>query len=519
MTGINWPAVLMFLLFVGATLGITWYAARRTKTTDEFYSAGSRFGGPANGLAIAGDFMSAATFLGVTAYIYSFGFEGLLFAASAVAGWPIVLFLVADRLRNLGRYTFADAAAYRLDRRKMRGMAAAGSLAVVIPYLIAQMVGAGALIEVLFGLPYELAVVFVGILMVLYVSFGGMLATTWVQIIKAALLLGGGMALAVMALAVFDFDFPKLLAAAVEAHPAGLDILGPMGSLGHPINIISFCFAFLFGVAGLPHILMRFFTVPNAVEARRSVLYATGIIGLFQFFIVIIGLAAIALLVSRPEFFNAEGGLRGGVNMAAVHLSSVLGGDVFLGFISAVAFATILAVVAGLTLAAASAVAHDLYAEVYCRGQAKEKDALRLAKITPIAVGIIAIILGIAFKGQNVAFLGLLALAIAASVNFPILVLSMFWQGFTTRGALWGGSLGLLTAITLEILSPAIWVKVFGFATAVYPYEYPTLFSMTAAFLGAWIGSVTDHSARARGERAAFPEMERQALLGQKQSN
>lgn len=517
MTGdVNFMAMGMFLLFVGFTLVITFWAARRSQTTDDFYAAGSRFGGAANGLAISGDFMSAATFLGISALVFSQGFDGMLYSVGGMIGWPVVLFLIADRLRNLGRYTFADIAAYRLDRTTMRGLAAVGSLAVIIPYLIAQMVGAGALIEVLFGLPYMVAVVIVGVLMALYVSVGGMLATTWVQIVKAALLLVGGVVLTLLVLALFDFDFEKLLAAAVAAHPEGERIVGPLRLIEDPITAISLGLAFLFGPAGLPHILMRFFTVPNAREARRSVLYATGIIAFFQLIVFVIGLGAMAILSSRPEFFSEAGGLRGGVNMASIHLASAIGGNAFLGFVSAVAFATILAVVAGLTLAAASAISHDLYAEIFRHGRAREKDVLRLARITPIVVSIIAVVLGIAFQGQNVAYLGLLALAIAASVNFPILVLAMFWRNFTSRGALWGGIAGLVTAVVLEVLSPAVWVAVLGNEKAPYPYDYPTLFSMTAAFLGAWLGSVTDRGIRAEAERASFDALEVQALLGRR---
>lgn len=510
----NWPAVAMFLLFVGFTLGLTYYAARRSKTTEEFYTAGGRFGGVANGFAIAGDFMSAATFLGITALVYSYGFDGILYSIGGTIGWPIVLFLIAERLRNLGRYTFADVAAYRLDRKAMRKLSAAGSLAVVIPYLIAQMVGAGALIEVLFGLPYTIAVIVVGLLMTLYVTFGGMLATTWVQIVKACLLLFGGTLLTLMVLAQFDYDFPALLQAATHVHEKGAAILGPVAIISDPITALSLGLAFLFGPAGLPHVLMRFLTVPDAHQARRSALYSTVLIGYFQAAVFVIGLGAIVLLAGRPEFFTPEGRMIGGVNMAAVHLSEALGGDLFLGFISAVAFATILAVVAGLTLAATSAVSYDIYAEVIRHGQASEREIMRVAKVIPVIVGAIAVGLGMLFQGQNVAFLALLALAIAASVNFPILTLSMFWRGLTTRGAVIGGSAGLVVAVTLVIFSPAVWVSVLGNASAPYPYDYPTLFSMAAAFLGAWLGSVTDGSARAEGERNAFDDLERRALLG-----
>lgn len=511
----NWTAIIMFLAFVAGTLGITYWAARRTKSADEFYAAGNRIGGVQNGFAIAGDFMSAATFLGVSAFVFTAGFDGLIYAIGGTLGWPIILFLMADRLRNLGRYTFADIAAYRLERNRMRGLAAGGGLVVITLYLIAQMVGAGALIQILFGLPYETAVILVGALMTLYVSFGGMLATTWVQITKAVLLLFGGIFITGAALMVFDFSLESLFRAAIDNHAKGPDLLAPGSLLADPITAFSVALAFMFGPAGLPHILMRFFTVPNAKEARKSVFVATGIVGFFQVLVCVLGLAAIAIITTRPEYFTEGGGLLGGSNMASVHLSHALGGNLFLGFISAVAFATILAVVAGLTLAAASAVSHDLYANVIKRGAASEKQVLRVAKITPAIVGLIAILLGIAFEGENVAFMAVLAMSVAASVNFPVLILTMYWSRLTTRGALWGGLSGLIVAVTLVILSPVVWVSIFGYAEAIYPYAYPTLFSMAAAFAGAWIGSVTDSSARAKAERADFDRQYLHSLLGQ----
>ena len=511
----NWTAIIMFFAFVAGTLGITYWAARRTRSADDFYAAGSRISGVQNGFAIAGDFMSAATFLGVSAFVYAAGFDGLIYAIGGTMGWPIILFLMADRLRNLGRYTFADIAAYRLERDRMRGLAAGGGLVVITLYLIAQMVGAGALIQVLFGLPYVTAVVLVGVLMTLYVSFGGMLATTWVQITKAVLLLLGGIFIAIAVLMVFDFSIESLFRSAIASHDKGISLMAPGSLLADPVTAFSVALAFMFGPAGLPHILMRFFTVPNAKEARKSVFVATGIVGFFQILVCILGLGAIAIISGRPEYFDGSGSLLGGVNMASVHLSHAVGGNLFLGFISAVAFATILAVVAGLTLAAASAVSHDLYANVIKKGQASEKQILRVAKITPAAVGLVAIMLGIAFQGENVAFMAVLAMSVAASVNFPVLILTMYWRGLTTRGALAGGLSGLVVAVTLVILSPVVWVSIFGFEQAIYPYAYPTIFSMTAAFGGAWIFSVTDKSARAKQEKTTFDRQYVHSLLGQ----
>ena len=360
---LNIQAIVMFILFVGATLYITYWASKRTRSRQDYYTAGGRITGLQNGLAIAGDFMSAASFLGISALVYTSGYDGLIYSIGFLIGWPIILFLIAERLRNLGRYTFADVASYRLQQKPIRTLSACGSLVVVALYLIAQMVGAGKLIQLLFGLNYHVAVILVGILMVLYVLFGGMLATTWVQIIKAVLLLAGASFMALMVMKSVNFDFNTLFAEAVTVHPKGIAIMSPGGLVSDPISALSLGLALMFGTAGLPHILMRF-TVSDAKEARKSVFYATGFIGYFYILTFIIGFGAILLVSANPAFKDATGALLGGTNMAAVHLANAVGGNFFLGFISAVAFATILAVVAGLTLAGASAVSHDLYASV-----------------------------------------------------------------------------------------------------------------------------------------------------------
>jgi len=414
------------------------------------------------------------------------------------------LFLMAERLRNLGKYTFADVASYRLKQMPIRTVAASGSLMVVAFYLIAQMVGAGKLIQLLFGLEYYVAVVLVGILMMLYVLFGGMLATTWVQIIKAVLLLSGASFMALMVMKHVNFDFALLFQEAVSVHPKGEAIMSPGGLVKDPVSAISLGLALMFGTAGLPHILMRFFTVSDAKEARKSVFYATGFIGYFYILTFIIGFGAILLVSTNPAFKDAAGALLGGNNMAAIHLANAVGGSLFLGFISAVAFATILAVVAGLTLAGATAVSHDLYASVYKKGKANDKDEIRVSKITTIALALLAIGLGILFEKQNIAFMVGLAFSIAASCNFPVLFLSMYWKNLTTRGAMIGGWLGLVTAVTLMILGPTVWVQVLGNAQAIFPYEYPALFSMAIAFSGIWFFSITDKSASAAAERARF---------------
>ncbi|OON41689.1 cation acetate symporter [Izhakiella australiensis] len=500
----NVEAIVMFVIFVTATLFITWWASKRTRSRSDYYTAGGNITGLQNGLAIAGDFMSAASFLGISALVYTSGYDGLIYSLGFLVGWPIILFLIAERLRNLGRYTFADVASYRLKQKPIRTLSACGSLVVVALYLIAQMVGAGKLIQLLFGLDYLVAVVLVGILMVLYVLFGGMLATTWVQIIKAVLLLFGATFMAVMVMKVVGFSFSSLFSEAMSVHAKGAAIMRPGGLVHDPISALSLGLGLMFGTAGLPHILMRFFTVSDAREARKSVFYATGFMGYFYFLTFIIGFGAIVLVGANPAFKDASGQLIGGTNMAAVHLADAVGGNLFLGFISAVAFATILAVVAGLTLAGASAVSHDLYASVIRKGEATELEELRVSKITVVLLGFVAIALGVLFEKQNIAFMVGLAFSIAASCNFPILLLSMYWSKLTTRGAMIGGWLGLLTAVILMILGPTIWVQVLGHAKPIYPYEYPALFSMLVAFVATWLFSITDHSENAAAERARF---------------
>lgn len=506
---LNVPAIVMFVIFVGATLGITYWAAKRTKSAKDFYTAGGGITGFQNGMAIAGDYMSAASFLGISGLVYLNGYDGLIYSIGFLVGWPIILFMIAEPLRNLGKYTFADVASYRLRQTPIRILAASGSIATVILYLIAQMVGSGKLIQLLFGLQYEVAVIIVGVLMILYVTFGGMLATTWVQIIKAFLLLSGATFMAVAVMAHYNFNFGELFAHATELK--GIEIMSPGGLVSDPVSAISLAVALIFGVAGLPHILMRFFTVSDAKEARKSVFYATGFIGYFYILTFIIGFGAIVMVFQNPQYLDLakqaiDGGypIFGGNNMAAIHLSHAVGGDFFLGFISAVAFATILAVVSGLTLAGASAISHDLYASVIKKGQVDSITEMKVSKVATVVLGIVAIIMGILFEQQNIAFVVGLAFAIAASANFPILFLSMYWRGLTTRGAVIGGSLGLATAVILVILGPIVWVDILGNATAIFPYKYPALFSVIVAFLGTYIFSVTDNSQGAKDEAEAF---------------
>jgi cation/acetate symporter len=501
---LNVSAIAMFVVFVGFTLCITYWASKRTKSAADYYSAGGKITGLQNGLAIAGDYMSAASFLGISALVFTSGYDGLIYSIGFLVGWPIILFLIAERLRNLGKYTFADVASYRLGQKEIRTLSACGSLVVVAFYLIAQMVGAGKLIQLLFGLDYYVAVILVGILMCMYVLFGGMLATTWVQIIKAVLLLSGATFMAVMVMKHVNFDFNTLFAEAIKVHPKGEAIMSPGGLVKDPVSAFSLALALMFGTAGLPHILMRFFTVSDAKEARKSVLYATGFIGYFYILTFIIGFGAILLVSTNPIFKDAAGALLGGNNMAAIHLADAVGGSLFLGFISAVAFATILAVVAGLTLAGATAVSHDLYASVIKAGKANEKDEIRVSKITTLALGVLAIFLGILFENQNIAFMVGLAFSIAASCNFPVLLLSMFWKNLTTRGAMIGGWMGLISAVGLMILGPTIWVQILHHEKAIFPYEYPALFSISIAFIGIWFFSITDKSKAAENARALF---------------
>jgi len=510
----NWTAISMFALFVVGTLFITKWAAAKTKSASDFYTAGGGITGFQNGLAIAGDFMSAASFLGISAAVFLDGYDGLIYAIGFLVGWPVITFLMAERLRNLGRFTFADVASYRFAQKPIRVFAASGTLVVVAFYLIAQMVGAGQLIKLLFGLEYWIAVVLVGILMMVYVLFGGMTATTWVQIIKAVLLLSGASFMAFSVLAQYNFSPALLFQTATEVHAKGTAIMGPGSFIKDPISAISFGMALMFGTAGLPHILMRFFTVPSAKEARKSVLWATTWIGYFYILTFIIGFGAIVLVGTNPAFKDAAGALLGGNNMAAVHLAKAVGGDVFLGFISAVAFATILAVVAGLTLSGASAVSHDLYATVFKKGNATSENELRVSKITTIGLGIVAVVLGIAFEKQNVAFMVSLAFAIAASANFPVLFMSVLWKDCTTRGATIGGFLGLATAVGLTIVSKSVWVDVLHHPAAIFPYASPAIFSMAVGFIGIWLFSITDKGPRARIDRAGFEAQQVRAETG-----
>jgi cation/acetate symporter len=497
-------AMVFFFAFIAITLWITWWAARRTRTTEQFYAAGRTITAGQNGFALAGDYMSAASFLGIAGLVSTTGFDGLIYSTGWLVGWPVVLFLIAEPLRNLGRYTFSDVVAARFRETPVRIAAATGTLATVIFYLIAQMVGAGGLIKLMFGISYELAIVIVGTAMIAYVLFGGMIATTWVQIVKAVLLLSGAALLALLVLARFGGSPTALFAAAAERYGPG--VLAPGKLVSSPLDTVSLGMALMFGTAGLPHILMRFYTVPDAATARRSVFYATGLIGAFYLLTFILGFGAMVLV--GPEQIRA---VDAGANMAAPLLAELLGGTPFLGFIAAVAFATILAVVAGLTLSGAAALSHDLWVSVVRGGQAAASEQLGVARLATIGLGVVAVALGMAFKGQNVAFMVSLAFAIAASTNFPALVLSIFWRGCTTRGAVTSMAVGTISTLTLIALSPVVQVDLLAREGAWFPLRNPALLTIPLAFVSGWLVSV---SMPEQGAAGRFAAIERRMLFG-----
>jgi cation/acetate symporter len=500
----NRVAMGFFFLFIATTLGITYWAARRTRTTEHFYAAGRTIGPRQNGFALAGDYMSAASFLGIAGLVSTSGFDGLIYSTGWLVGWPVVLFLIAEPLRNLGRYTFADVVAIRLQQAPVRLAAALGTLATVTFYLIAQMVGAGGLIKLMFGIRYELAIAIVGVAMIAYVLFGGMIATTWVQIVKAVLLLCGAAILAVMVLAQFGMNPARLFAAAAEKFGDG--VLAPGKLVSKPLDTISLGLALMFGTAGLPHILMRFYTVPDAVAARKSVFWATGLIGAFYLMTFVLGFGAMVLV--GPDVIK---GVEPGGNMAAPLLAEHLGGTAFLGFIAAVAFATILAVVAGLTLSGAAALSHDLWVSVVRKGHASQQEQLRVARLATVLLGIVAVLLGITFKGQNVAFMVGLAFAIAASANFPALVLSMFWRRCSTTGAVASMLTGTVSTLLLIYLSPTVQVDILKHSVAWFPLKNPALVTIPLSFA---VGVLVSLATPERQAVEGYQYLERRMHLG-----
>jgi cation/acetate symporter len=497
-------AVIFFLAIVALTLAITYWAARRTRSTREFYAAGRSIGPLQNGLALAGDYMSAASFLGIAGLVALRGYDGMIYATGWLVGWPALMFLIAEPLRNLGKFTFADVVAFRLRQAPVRIASAFGAILTLIFYVLAQMVGAGNLIRLMFGLSYEWAVVSVGLVMLAYVLFGGMLATTWVQIIKAILLLFGVSLLTMLVLWRFQFS-PGALYAAV-ASQYGQAALEPGGLVSDPIDAVSLGLALMLGLLGLPHILMRFYTVPDARAARGSVLYATGFIAYFYLIIPLVGFGA-AALVGRDLIRSIDAG----GNMAAPLLAELLGGTPFLGFIAAVAFATILAVVAGLTLAGASALSHDIFTQAVRKGHATEQEQIAVARLATVAFGIVAVGLGILFKGQNVAFMVGLAFAVACSANFPPLLLSIVWRRFNTAGAVCSILAGAVLSVALILLSPTVWVDLLHNPAAIFPLRNPAIVSMPVSFVCGIVASLLTSEPAAE---TAFDDEKLRTYLG-----
>ncbi len=511
----NWFAISVFLAFVAVTVLVTWRAAKATKSREDFLTAGGTISPMQNGFALAGDFMSAATLLGITSLVFFTGVDGLVMSFTVIIGWTMALVLIAEKLRNLGRFTFVDVITYRFDGQAVRVLLVACSLLVILFYLVGQMVGAGKLIELLFGIKYGYAVALVSAMMVVYVYFGGMIATTWVQMIKAAMLMLGGLLIALLILNRFDFDFSALLAGAAEKHDLGEAITAPGGWLNaDPLNVWTVGLTLAFGIMGLPHILMRFLTVRDGASARKSVGYATGLISIFYLLVIVIGFGAIALLWQNPQYYDGAGALLGGNNMVALHAADAVGGSALLGFMSAVAFATILAVVAGLSLSGAAAIAHDLYGVAIKRGKADPATELKISRISVLGFGVISVFLGLLFEQQNIAVIVSTALAIAASVNFPLLALSIYWPGLTGRGALLGGSITLFIAMVTIILSDGVWVQILGHEDALFPYVYPTVLTMPIGFLLIIIFSVLDRSSKGNKERERFSAQQVRAETG-----
>jgi len=510
--GSNTLSITFFFAFMALTLLITYWAARRTRTTEHFFAAGGEVTAWQNGWALAGDFLSAGALLGIAGIVTSNGFDGMIYSIGWLVGWPIILFLIVEPLRNVGRFTFADVVAYRLSQRPVRLAAAIGTLAVILFYLIAQMVATGSLIKLLFGLPYGWSVALVGAAMLIYVLFGGMLATTWVQVVKAALLLAGGVVLAFLVLTHFDMNPLKLFAAAADKY--GAKVLQPGSKVvSGQWDAISLGLGLMFGTAAMPHVLMRVYTVKDFKAARLSILYATGLIGFFHLMVFIIGFGAMVLV--GPETVAKAGG---GGNMAAPLLALAVGGNAFFGFICAVAFATMLAVVAGLTLSGVATLCHDVWTNVIRHGAASESEQLKVARIATVAISVLAIVLGIAFEGQNVAFMAGLAFSIACAANFPSLVLAIVWRRFTTPAAVASILIGTLSSLVLIVLSPTIQVDVLGKplqqvgeAWWFVSLRNPAIISMPLSFVVAIAVSL---ATRERNADAAFGEMQHRILFG-----
>jgi len=482
-------ALMLFVIIVVITLIITYWAAKRTNTTSEFYTAGGGLTGWQNGLAIAGDYLSAASFLGIAGAIALTGFDGFFYSIGYLVAYLVVLYIVAEPLRNLGKYTIADMINARFDQKKVRGVAALSTIAIVIFYMIAQLVGAGALIQLLLGIDYWLAVLIVGIMMTIYVLFGGMTATSWVQIIKAVLLMLGTVVISFLVLAKFNFNILTMFDEIKTLTPLGEKYINPGVKYTNSLDTISMMAALVLGTAGLPHILMRFFTVKDAKTARSSVVTATWVIGIFYILTIFLGFGA-AAFVGAADIMEANSA----GNMAAPLLAHALGGDFLMSFVSAVAFATILAVVAGLVLSGASAFAHDIYGQIIKKGKVTEKQQMKAARYASVAVAILSIILALFAQKMNVAFLVSLAFCVAASANLPVIIFTIYWKRFNTAGAITGVITGLVTALVLVAISPSVLNPDPGVAiltgTAIFPLTNPAIVSIPAGFLGAFIGTI-----------------------------
>lgn len=523
----------LFLAVVALTVGITFWASRQQSGTTDYYSGGRSFSGFQNGMAISGDYMSAASFLGISGAIALSGYDGFLYSIGFLVAWLVALLLVAELLRNSGRYTMADQLAYRMKQRPVRTAAATSTVVVSIFYLLAQMVGAGSLVALLLGVSGQglknLTIVAVGLLMIFYVTVGGMKGTTWVQIVKAVLLMTGTVLITVLVLAKFGFNISELLGAAAQKSGKGDAFLNPGLKYGlsttSKIDFISLGIALVLGTAGLPHILIRFYTVPTARDARTSVQWAIGLIGAFYLMTLVLGFGAAALVATGPgsEIAASKGNLASPLLAQAVGGGEgSTGGAVLLALISAVAFATILAVVAGLTLTSASSVAHDLYASVFKKGTASEKDEIKVARITAFVIGGISIALAIPAQKLNIAFLVALAFAVAASANLPSLIYNLFWRRFNTRGATWSIYGGLISSVGLVIFSPVVSGK--GLVDGVnqsllptsidiswFPLENPGIVSIPLGFLFGYLGSISSRDPEAE---AAYDELEVRSLTG-----
>jgi cation/acetate symporter len=495
-------AVLCFAATIVLTLGITIWAGRKSTSKSDYYAAGGRISGMQNGLAITGDVLSAAALLGTTAFFFNSGLDAAFYCVPPVAGFTLLLLYIAGPLRRLGRFTLADVVASRFPENRLRLFSGISTIVISLIYLVAQMVGAGNLVYILLGVPFTPAVVGIGIMMALYVAVGGMLAATWVQIIKAVLLVAGILVVSVLSVT-HAGGLAELHARAAEVSAKGMELFQFGGFKLDWYSAFSLTISLSLGLIGLPHLLIRFFTVPTEQAARSSMWVAMALIAVvYSLLMLVVGPAAVAFVQPDPSFHNADGTLRGGTNMAILHLATVLGGPVLFGILSAVTFATILAVVAGLAIATSSAASHDLYAILRGRPLQGEKTELRVFRIAGILSAVVAVLLGILFQKENVGFLVALALSVAAGANMPMLLLTLYWKGLTGAGALAGGAIGLTVSVALIVLSPAVWVKILGFAQPVFPSEYPALAAVPLGFLAAYVVSTMTRQPEVAGRTA-----------------